>query len=131
MSRARRLRRERERASKVEAGRLVTLFEGFAERGYLKFDTANYAVVMLDNFWELYEGEKQKNLCKNMLFYCNIMNAYEGKEVDMQAALLISMKDRDGNVEKKYYYKSGTLAPIGSNNSKIEFKGVDLKQENK
>lgn len=114
MSRTRRLRRANERANKGTAGRIVTIFQGFIDSEYLLFDTANYAVVMLDNFWELYSGDKQRNrnLCDNMLFYCNIMNAYEAKEVNMNATLLISMKDENGNVEEKYYYKSGTLTAI-------------------
>lgn len=120
------------RAGDAEAGKIISIIEKFVEAHYLMIDTDNYHVSMLQEFWDLYSKERQTNLLNNLQFYCNIMNAYHGKPVDMEHVLLISISspashtldtlskmrgeaennllDENDNVEPKYYYKKGTLA---------------------
>ena len=110
---ARRNRRKAKRKGGPDAGRLITLIDGFVEAGYLMIDTESYFVAMLDNFWSLYATrERQVNLLNNLKFYCNIMNAYHNKPVDMKAVLLVSLKDEQNNVEPAFYFKDDSIIAV-------------------
>lgn len=110
---ARRNRRKAKRKGGPDAGRLITLIDGFVEAGYLMIDTESYHVAMLDNFWSLYATkERQVNLLNNLKFYCDIMNAYHNKPVVKEVVMIISLKDENNNVEPSFYFKDDSIILI-------------------
>lgn len=113
MSQARRNKRKNMRDAKTSAGRLITLIESFENRRFLMISPATYQVAILDIFWDLYATEERRhNLLDNLLFYCNIKNAYAGKPIDQEAVLTVSMKYENDEVVPKFYYKNKTIALI-------------------
>lgn len=113
MSAKRRNIRKLKRDSSTEAAKLVTLIDGFIERKYLVVESEKYHVVMLDDFWKIFETEeRQHNFLHNLQFYCSIMNAYNGRKVDFEAVLLISLKIEGEETKPTFYYKNKTIAYV-------------------
>lgn len=82
----------------------ITIVDKFIHEKYLLIDTKKYQVALLDNFWALYENEKQVNLCLNLKYYCDIKNSYNGDVVNSEANLLISLKYENNEVVPHAYF---------------------------
>lgn len=89
---------------KTVAQKTVENIDLLIEQKYMMVDPANYHVVMLDNLWSKYKGEMQLVFCKNLVFYCDIQNAYHDKKVKRKHKLLISLKNKKNEVSPAYVY---------------------------
>lgn len=89
---------------KTVAQKTVENIDLLIEQKYMIVDTVNYHVSMLDNLWSKYKGEMQLTFCKNLVFYCDIQNAYHGKKVKKNQNLLISLKNKKNDVHPAFVY---------------------------
>lgn len=78
----------------------------------LKIDTVKHHVVMLSELWNLYFDEGKIHLCQNVLNYCKVKNAFDGKKGDVDPVLLVSLMDSDQNCFPYAYFKNGAIELI-------------------
>lgn len=97
-------RKKRKVEHDLQAIRKINAVEELIRQKFMLVDIANYQVAMLDNLWSMYAAEKQVYLCENIIFYCNIQNAYKGDEVKSDKNLLISLKYEDNSVVPFAYF---------------------------
>ncbi len=97
--------------------RKLNAVEELITQKFMVVDQVNYQVAMLDNLWSMYDEQKQIHLCENLVFYCNIQNAYKGDEVKKDKNLLISLKYEDNSVEPFAYFDGKTIIKYSTTES--------------
>lgn len=78
-------------------------------------DAENYQVAMLDELWNMYYDEGKIHLCRNILNYCCVKNAYDKTGEKWNKTLLISIKDSENNVSPYAYFRNGRIDVIQNN----------------
>lgn len=102
------------RLPKDDARKVLSQMELLIRRKYMIFNSEHYHVAMLDNLWSMFPGKKKENFCKRMLFYCDIMNAYNGKPVLGARPLIISLKNKEGDVTPMFtVLRNGDICELG------------------
>lgn len=72
----------------------------------------NFQVAMLAELWNLYTDDKKKYLCRNILTYCKVNNAFNQLPEKENPILVISIKDSNDNVEPFAYFKNDEIELI-------------------
>ncbi len=98
----------------------IISIETLIEQKMMLVDAEKYYVGILAELWNLYSDDAKVNLCKNILTYCNIKNAFDQIKTSNEPVLLIALKDSSDNVAPFGYFKEGKITQYGINTYQMQ-----------